>query len=69
MKWLQKLMFWRKREEPKTPPSLPDSGPNDPRAFAPQTPAAKRDSEALHRETLFGEERKAEEGEPPDYTH
>jgi hypothetical protein len=55
MNVLQKLMFWRKREEPQAEAPLPDSGPNDPLALEPQTPETKKDSEALKRETFFEE--------------
>jgi hypothetical protein len=81
MNVLQRLMFWRKPEEPQAEAPLPDSRPNDPLTTEsrPEAPDEKeyreerqrpRGGESAFRAKLFEEhEPKADEGEPPDDTH
>jgi hypothetical protein len=79
-KLLQKLLFWRKREEPAARDPLPDSGPNvappaqepppDPFAInTSETPEEKKDREERQRELLDKHEREVEEeaAKPPPY--
>ena len=69
MNVLQKLMFWRKRDEAEPQASLPESGPNDPATIGsrPDTPDESEYREERQRKLLEEHERKVEKGEPPDY--
>ena len=56
MNWLQKLMFWRRGDEPQEVEPLPSGGPNDPREIdASETPDEKAGGEERFRGTLLDE--------------
>ena len=64
---LQKLMFWRKAEEPKTAEPLAPSWQIDP-PESPSRPTEDQEYEAERKRKLLEDhERKVEGGEPPDY--
>ena len=56
MNWLQKLMFWRRGDEPQEVEPSPDSGPDDPREIdTSETPDEKVGGEERFRRKLLGE--------------
>jgi hypothetical protein len=62
-------MFWRRSEEVEAAAPLPNSRPNDPQTIPPPAPEVQEGIDERQQKLLEGEERRAEEGEPPDYTH
>jgi hypothetical protein len=77
-KWLQNLMFWRRPAKSEASPPLPNSRPNEPQAprkvsdpqpddpFAIETPEEKEYREERQRKLLEEQERRFEEGQPPE---